>query len=125
MIVLLGRVFCRVVCGVLEHNASSLFTRNQHFTGVSYVGCVCSPIVAEPHSPSVQSAAIAHFASCGHTWQSLVPVLLKGQSGTTMGLYLGSVSHQTRCAFSQPARAAVAPNCGTLNLCYSQRGFYW
>lgn len=47
---------------------------------------MCPTVVSEPYLPSVQSAAMAHFAFCGLIRQGLVPVLQRGQSGTTVGL---------------------------------------
>ena len=65
---------------------------NQHFRGISYVGCVHLTVVAEPHLPSVHLAAMAHFACRG---PGLVSVL-KGRSGAAVSLYLVSVNSKTR-----------------------------
>lgn len=74
-----------------------LFIRVRCFRNVPYVGYMCPTIVAGPHLPPVQLAAIAHFSYCG---QGLVPMLLKGQSRAAVGLQLGSISSQTRCLSS-------------------------
>lgn len=55
---------------------------------------MCPTVVAEPHLPSVQLAAMTHSACCR---LGLVPELLGGQSGAAVGLYLSGVSSQTRC----------------------------
>ena len=70
-------------CSALQCSVCPLFTRTWHFRGVSYVCRVCSAVVAEPLLPLVQSSAMALFACCR---QGLVPVLLVGQLGTTLGL---------------------------------------
>lgn len=71
-----------------------LFTRTRSLSGVFHVGCIGPTILAEPCLSSVQMTTVAHFAYGG---QDLLPVLLQDQSGTTVGLLLGSVSSQTRC----------------------------
>ena len=57
-----------------------LFTRTWSFRDVSYVHCMYSIVVAEPHLPLVQLCTMTLFACC---WQSLVPVLV-GQPGAAM-----------------------------------------
>lgn len=71
-----------------------LFTRTSCVSGVSYVGCVHTTVVADSCLPSVQLAAMAHFACCG---MGFSPLLLRGLYGAVMGLYLFNISRQTRC----------------------------
>ena len=59
-----------------------LLIRTRCFKGVSNVHCMCHSIVSESLLPSVQLSAMALFACCG---QGLVPVLLVGQFGATLG----------------------------------------
>lgn len=64
--------------------------QNQALRGISYVCCTYPTTVVESCLPSVQVAALALFVCCG---QALVPVLLRGQFETALGLQLG----QARC----------------------------
>lgn len=54
----------------------------RHFNSVSFVHYLYSTIVPEPHLPSVQLTAMAHFVCCG---LGLVLVLLRGQFGAIVG----------------------------------------
>ena len=58
-----------------------LFTRTQHFKGVSCVCCVHAMVVDELLLPSVQLSAMDLFVCCR---QSLVPLLLVDQSGSSL-----------------------------------------
>ena len=57
--------------------------QNLILQGVPYVCCMHPTVVAEPLFPSDQSSAVTLLACCG---QCLVPVLLVGQSGVSLGL---------------------------------------
>lgn len=63
--------------------------QNQTLQSVSYVGCMCLTVGAELCLSSVLSASMTCFTWCGHTGQSLVPVLFRGLSQASRGFACG------------------------------------
>ena len=77
------------------------------------MGCVCSPVVDEIYLPSVQLAAVAHFACCGHTTG-------KGPVWGCCGLVVGQGQQSEQMpALSPLADAAVISNFWMLSLLLS------
>ena len=94
-----------------------LFTRSRHSKGM-YAPYCCGWV----NLSSVQLAVMVSFACCVHIGKGLVPVLLRGLSGATVGLQPGWVGLAEQLSALSPfVGAVVTQNCRALSL----KGFLW